>query len=195
MPACSRRKSWRSAIGVLPPALWLGAPRKPIPLPRRSRIMPDSPLPPGSTIGILGGGQLGRMLAMAAARLGLKTHIFSDETAAPAFDVAAVRSVGSYSDGDAIAGFAASVDVVTCEFENVPAATLEATSRVVSVFPPANAFAVAQGRRAEQDVATALAIPVASYAPVDTPDDRVSALTRVGRPARIKTRRLGYDGK
>ena len=75
--------------------------------------MPDNPLPPGSTIGILGGGQLGRMLAMAAARLGLKTHIYSDEANAPAFDVAAAKSVGSYGDSDAIARFAASVDVVT----------------------------------------------------------------------------------
>jgi 5-(carboxyamino)imidazole ribonucleotide synthase len=157
--------------------------------------MPDAPLPPGSTIGILGGGQLGRMLAMAASRLGLKTHIFSDETDAPAFDVAAVRSVGSYSDGDAIARFARSVDVVTCEFENVPAATLEGASRFVSVFPPPNAFAVAQDRRAEKDFVTALGIPVAPYAPVDTLDDLVSALPRIGLPALIKTRRLGYDGK
>ena len=157
--------------------------------------MPDSPLPPGSSIGILGGGQLGRMLAMAASRLGLKTHIFSDETDAPAFDVAALRSVGSYDDGDAIARFAGSVDVVTCEFENVPAATLEAASRMVSVFPPANAFAVAQDRRSEKDFVTALGIPVAPYAPVDSLDDLVSALPRVGLPALIKTRRLGYDGK
>ena len=157
--------------------------------------MPDSPLPPGSTIGILGGGQLGRMLAMAASRLGLKTHIFSDEAAAPAFDVAAARSVGSYADGDAVARFAGSVDVVTCEFENVPAATLEAASRVASVFPPAKSFAVAQDRRAEKDFVTGLGIPVAAYAPVDSLDDLMRALPRVGLPALLKTRRLGYDGK
>src|SRR4029079_13645707 len=97
--------------------------------PRRSRIMPERPLPPGSTIGILGGGQLGRMLAVAASRLGLKSHIYSDETGAPAFDVAASNTVGSYADAAALARFAASVDVLTCEFENVPAATLEACSR------------------------------------------------------------------
>ena len=140
--------------------------------------MSEGPIPPGSTIGILGGGQLGRMLAMAAARLGLRTHVFSDEADAPAFDVAAVRSVGSYADGDAIARFAGSVDVVTCEFENVPAATLQAASRVVSVFPPANAFAVAQDRRAEKDFVTARGIPVAPYAPVDSLDDLTSALPR-----------------
>jgi 5-(carboxyamino)imidazole ribonucleotide synthase len=157
--------------------------------------MADTPLPPGSTIGILGGGQLGRMLATAASRLGLKTHIFSDEAAAPAFDVAAERSVGSYEDAAAIARFAASVDVVTCEFENVPAATLEAASRVAPVFPPPKSFAVAQDRRVEKDFVTGLGIPVAPYAPVDTLDDLLAALPRVGLPALLKTRRLGYDGK
>ena len=86
--------------------------------------MPEA-LPPGSTIGILGGGQLGRMLALAAARLGLKTHIYSDEPNVPAFDVAAYSTVGSFEDEAALSAFAASVDVVTCEFENVPARALE----------------------------------------------------------------------
>jgi 5-(carboxyamino)imidazole ribonucleotide synthase len=110
--------------------------------------MPDTPLPPGSTIGILGGGQLGRMLAVAASRLGLKSHIYSDDPGAPAFDVAASTTVGSYADAAALARFAASVDVVTCEFENVPAATLEACSRVKTVLPGAKSFAVAQDRLA-----------------------------------------------
>ncbi len=157
--------------------------------------MPDTPLPQGSTIGILGGGQLGRMLAMSAARLGLKTHIYCDEADAPAFDVAAARSFGSYVDGDAIGRFAGGVDVVTCEFENVPAAALEAAAEVVPVFPPAKAFAVAQDRRAEKDFVTGLGIPVAPYAPVDSLHDLLAALPRVGLPALIKTRRLGYDGK
>ena len=86
--------------------------------------MPEA-LPPGSTIGILGGGQLGRMLALAAARLGLNSHIYSDEPNAPAFDVAASCTVGSFEDEAALGTFAASVDVVTCEFENVPARALE----------------------------------------------------------------------
>ena len=107
---------------------------------------PPSPLPPGSTIGILGGGQLGRMLSVAASRLGLKTHIYNDEPNAPAFDVAAGQSIGAYEDGQKIADFSASVDVVTCEFENVPAAALDIAGRSASVFPPPKSFEVAQDR-------------------------------------------------
>ena len=157
--------------------------------------MPERPLPPGSTIGILGGGQLGRMLAVAASRLGLKTHIYSDEQAAPAFDVAAARSVGSYDDAHAIASFAAACDVVTCEFENVPAGTLEAAARHVPVLPGAKSFAAAQDRLAEKDFVTRLGIPVAPYARVDSAEDLRAALARVGLPALLKTRRFGYDGK
>jgi 5-(carboxyamino)imidazole ribonucleotide synthase len=157
--------------------------------------MPEHPLPPGSTIGILGGGQLGRMLAIAAARLGLKTHIYSDEADAPAFDVAHGRTVGSYSDEEALAGFAGTCALVTCEFENVPAATLEAASRVVPVFPRAKSFAVAQDRLVEKDFVTSLGIPVAPYVKVDTADELRQALAQVKLPALLKTRRLGYDGK
>ena len=157
--------------------------------------MPESPLPPGSTIGILGGGQLGRMLAMAAARLGLKTHIYSDEQAAPAFDVAGSKTVGSYADMDALARFAASCAVVTCEFENVPAETLQAAARVVPVFPRAKSFAVAQDRLIEKDFLTGLGVSVAPYARVDTSEDLRGALSRVKFPALLKTRRFGYDGK
>jgi 5-(carboxyamino)imidazole ribonucleotide synthase len=157
--------------------------------------MPGGPLPPGSTIGILGGGQLGRMLSMAAARLGLKTHIYSDEPDAPAFDVAHGRTVGSYADEEALARFAGTCAVVTCEFENVPAATLEAAARKVPVSPGAKSFAVAQDRLAEKDFVTGLGIPVAPYAKVDTTDELRQALTRVKLPALLKTRRLGYDGK
>jgi 5-(carboxyamino)imidazole ribonucleotide synthase len=157
--------------------------------------MPEGTLSPGSTIGILGGGQLGRMLAMSAARLGLKTHIYSDEAGAPAFDVAATKTVGSYDDADAITRFAESVDVATCEFENVPAAALEAASRAVPVFPQAKSFAVAQDRLAEKDFVTGLGIAVAPYAAVDSLDDLKTALPRVRLPALLKTRRFGYDGK
>jgi 5-(carboxyamino)imidazole ribonucleotide synthase len=157
--------------------------------------MPEAPLPPGSTIGILGGGQLGRMLAVAASRLGLKAHIYSDEASAPAFDVAASNTVGSYADEDALARFAASVDVVTCEFENVPAATLEACARVKPVFPGAKSFAVAQDRLAEKDFIAMLGIEVAPYAATDSLDQLKAALARIRPPAILKTRRLGYDGK
>jgi 5-(carboxyamino)imidazole ribonucleotide synthase len=157
--------------------------------------MPDAPLPPGSTIGILGGGQLGRMLSLAAARLGLRTHIYSDEAGAPAFDVAALSTVGPYTDAEAIAHFAGAVDVVTCEFENVPAETLQAASRVAPVYPGAKSFAVAQDRLVEKDFVTSLGIPVAPYAKVDSLEELRKALSRVKAPALLKTRRLGYDGK
>jgi 5-(carboxyamino)imidazole ribonucleotide synthase len=152
-------------------------------------------LPPGSTIGILGGGQLGRMLAVAAAQLGLNTHIYSDEQDAPAFAVAGLPTVGAYKDYDAIARFAGSVDVVTCEFENVPAATLEAAATKAIVFPPPRAFAVAQDRLVEKDFISGLGIAVAPYAAVDGPDQLEAAIAKTKLPALLKTRRFGYDGK
>jgi 5-(carboxyamino)imidazole ribonucleotide synthase len=152
-------------------------------------------LPPGSTIGILGGGQLGRMLALAAARLGLKSHIYSDEPNVPAFDVAAYSTVGSFEDEPALGAFAASVDVVTCEFENVPARALEIAGKNVPVRPPAKAFAVAQDRLVEKDFMRRLCIPVADYADVHDEQSLCDALAHVRLPAILKTRRFGYDGK
>jgi 5-(carboxyamino)imidazole ribonucleotide synthase len=157
-------------------------------------MMPE-PLPPGSTIGILGGGQLGRMLALAAARLGLKAAIYSDEPNAPAFAVAASATVGSFEDESALGAFAASVDVVTCEFENVPARALEIAGRSAPVHPPANAFATAQDRLVEKNFLRGLGIPVGDYAAVDDADSLRAALLTVGLPAILKTRRFGYDGK
>jgi len=119
--------------------------------------MPEA-LPPGSIIGILGGGQLGRMLSLAAARLGLETHIYSDEPDVPAFDVSAFSTVGSFADEAALSEFASSVDVVTCEFENVPARALEIAGKKVPVHPPAKAFAVAQDRLVEKDFMRGLGI-------------------------------------
>jgi 5-(carboxyamino)imidazole ribonucleotide synthase len=156
--------------------------------------MPEA-LPPGSTIGILGGGQLGRMLALAAARLGLKSHIYSDEPNAPAFDVAASCTVGSFEDEAALGAFAASVGVITCEFENVPARALEIAGKRASVHPPAKAFAVAQDRLIEKDFMRGLGIPVADYADVHDEQSLRDALARVKLPAILKTRRFGYDGK
>lgn len=101
-----------------------------------------SPLPMGSTIGILGGGQLGRMLALAAARLGMKTHIYCPDEASPAFDVTPNKTVAAYDDEAALASFAAAVDVVTYEFENVPARTAEFLSGLKPLRPGANALAV-----------------------------------------------------
>jgi 5-(carboxyamino)imidazole ribonucleotide synthase len=156
--------------------------------------MPDA-LPAGSTIGIMGGGQLGRMLAMAASRLGLKTHIYSDEGNPPAFDVAAVRTTGRYGDEGAVEAFARTVDVVTCEFENVPAEALQAARRAAAVYPPPYSFAVAQDRLTEKTFLRELRIPVAPFAPVATPSELTAAVREVNLPAILKTRRLGYDGK
>ena len=156
--------------------------------------MPEA-LPPGSTIGILGGGQLGRMLALAAARLGLNSHIYSDEPNAPAFDVAAYCTVGSFEDEAALGTFAASVDVVTCEFENVPARALEIAGKSAPVHPPAKSFAVAQDRLVEKDFMRGLGIPVADYADVHDEQSLRDALAHVQLPAILKTRRFGYDGK
>ncbi|HEU0017631.1 MAG TPA: 5-(carboxyamino)imidazole ribonucleotide synthase [Methyloceanibacter sp.] len=156
--------------------------------------MPEA-LPPGSTIGILGGGQLGRMLALAAARLGLKSHIYSDEPNAPAFEVAASATVGSFEDEAALGAFAASVNVVTCEFENVPTRALEIAGKKGSVHPPAKAFAVAQDRLVEKDFIRGLGIPVADYADVHDEQSLHAALKHVQLPAILKTRRFGYDGK
>jgi 5-(carboxyamino)imidazole ribonucleotide synthase len=152
-------------------------------------------LPPGGTIGILGGGQLGRMLALAAARLGLRSHIYSDEPNVPAFDVAASSTVGSFDDEAALSAFAASVDVVTCEFENVPARALESAGKKAPVHPPAKAFAVAQDRLVEKDFMRALDIPVADYADIHDERSLREALAHVQLPAILKTRRFGYDGK
>jgi 5-(carboxyamino)imidazole ribonucleotide synthase len=156
--------------------------------------MPEA-LAPGSIIGILGGGQLGRMLALAAARLGLRTHVYSDEPVVPAFDVSALSKVGSFADEAALGGFAAGVDVVTCEFENVPALALEIAGKKAPVHPPAKAFAVAQDRLVEKDFMRGLGIPVADYADVHDEQSLRDALLHVRLPAILKTRRFGYDGK
>lgn len=158
-------------------------------------MMRDTPLPPGSTIGILGGGQLGRMLSAAASRLGLKTHIYNDTPDAPAFHVAAKGSVGNYDDLEAVTRFAEKVDVVTCEFENVPADALEAAGTATAVFPPVKSFEVAQDRLTEKDFISGLGIAVAPYAPVDTLSDLKDSILRVPPPCLLKTRRFGYDGK
>lgn len=157
--------------------------------------MPEVKLPPGSTIGILGGGQLGRMLSVAASRLGLKTHIYSDEPNPPAFDVAAETTVGRYDDEAALAGFAKRVGVVTCEFENVPAKALEIAGGKAPVFPPAKSFATAQDRLVEKDFIGGLGIALAPYAAVNSLGDLNEGLARVKIPALLKTRRFGYDGK
>ena len=152
-------------------------------------------LSPGDTIGILGGGQLARMLAMAAASFGLRTHIYAPEPESPAFDVAATHTTGRYDDETALAGFACAVDVVTYEFENVPAATIAAITPFCPVRPNGRALEITQDRLFEKTFLRELGLPTASFAAIDRADDLASALDLIGRPALLKTRRLGYDGK
>jgi 5-(carboxyamino)imidazole ribonucleotide synthase len=153
-----------------------------------------APLPPGSTIGILGSGQLGRMLAIAGARIGLKTHIYCEEPG-PAFDVAARTTRGAFADRAALTAFAGTVDAVTYEFENVPLETARHLAGLVPVRPGAKALEVAQDRLAEKTFIAGLGIPVAPFKQVDSPTDLAAALKAFAAPAILKTRRLGYDGK
>ena len=152
-------------------------------------------LAPGMTVGILGGGQLGRMLALAAAELGLKCHIYCPERGSPAFAVTDASSVAAYEDEAALAAFAAAVDVVTLEFENIPLATLRFLAERVRVAPGVNSLAVSQDRLSEKTLMGELGIGVPAYAAVASQQDIYSALARTGRPAILKTRRMGYDGK
>ena len=152
-------------------------------------------LTPGATIGILGGGQLGRMLALAAARLGFKCHIFAPNPDSPAFDVVHRVTCADYGDTQALDRFAADADVVTYEFENVPAEAATFLAARVPVLPDQNVLATTQDRLAEKDFVTALGIGTAPYASVDASGELPDALARIGRPAVLKTRRFGYDGK
>jgi len=152
-------------------------------------------LKPLATIGILGGGQLGRMLALSAARLGLRCHIYSPEANSCAFDVAQARTVARYDDAAALARFAASVDVVTYEFENVPARTAALLATQCQVFPDPAVLAKTQDRLIEKQFVGSLGIATAPFAPVGSAEEATVAIGRIGRPAVMKTRRLGYDGK
>jgi 5-(carboxyamino)imidazole ribonucleotide synthase len=152
-------------------------------------------LKPGDTIGILGGGQLGRMLAMAAARLGLKCQVFSPDPDSPAFDVVANACCAEYADVEALELFANDVDVITYEFENVPAATAMVLAARRPVLPAHKILETTQDRLIEKDFVTRLGIGTADYADVTSVESLRTAITRIGLPAVIKTRRFGYDGK
>lgn len=152
-------------------------------------------VPPGGTIGILGGGQLGRMLAMAAARLGLKCAIFAPEKDCPAFQVCDSHVVADYGDHDALVAFARGVDVVTYEFENVPGDAAAVLSDLKSVRPNPKALSVIQDRFAEKSFAHDLGIATTPFAMINSEASLKAALASVGAPAVLKTARLGYDGK
>jgi 5-(carboxyamino)imidazole ribonucleotide synthase len=156
----------------------------------------SAPVPPGGTIGILGGGQLGRMLALAAARLGLKTHVFSEEPDAPAFQVCAAHTHASYRDETALKAFAAACDVITYEFENVPAETLALLAELKPANPNARALATAQERFEEKTFVSGLGIGTAPFEPVNSTSEAKRAFEKLGGGRGVlKTRRLGYDGK
>jgi 5-(carboxyamino)imidazole ribonucleotide synthase len=155
----------------------------------------SDPLPQGATIGILGGGQLGRMLAVAAARLGYRTHVYEPGADCPAAGVAHRTTSAPYTDKAALEAFAASADVVTYEFENVPTAALDLIEARVPIRPGRRALAISQDRLDEKDFLTSHGLATAPYAVVGTAGDYAVALTSIGTPSILKTRRLGYDGK
>jgi len=155
-----------------------------------------TPLPPGSTIGIVGGGQLGRMLAMAAARLGYRCHVYApDEAMPPAAEVAAEWTRGAWDDEAALTRFGASVDVATYEFENIAAGPLDALAAEVLLWPPRRALEIAQDRLQEKEFVSGLGGRPANFAAVSSLDELRQGLERLGTPAILKTRRFGYDGK
>ena len=158
---------------------------------------PPAMLAPRSVIGILGSGQLGKMLVQAASRLGFRTHVYGDESG-PAFDVAGTHSIGGYTNFAQLDAFAATVDVVTYEFENVPVAAAEHLAKSVAVRPGAKALAVAQDRIVEKTFIRGLGLPVAPFAAIATPAALATAQQMAVNwqtPAILKTARLGYDGK
>ena len=152
-------------------------------------------LKPGDTIGILGGGQLGRMLAMAAARLGLRCQVFSPDPDSPAFDVVLNATCAEYADVEALELFANDVDIITYEFENVPAASAMILAARRPVLPERKILETMQDRLVEKDFVKRLGIGTADYADVSSAAALRAAIATIGLPAVLKTRRFGYDGK
>ncbi len=158
--------------------------------------MPDLPLPPGSTLGILGGGQLGRMLSQAASRLGFDVVILDPQPDCPAARVSRAQITAPYDDPDALQALGRLCDVVTFEFENVPAASVETLAEAGALVAPGpTALAVAQDRVDEKTYLNAVGAPTVAFAAVATLDDLTAAIGTLGLPALLKTRREGYDGK
>ncbi|MEC8581202.1 MAG: 5-(carboxyamino)imidazole ribonucleotide synthase [Pseudomonadota bacterium] len=154
-----------------------------------------NPLPQGSTIGIIGGGQLGRMLSVAASRLGLKSHIFEPGANPPAGQVADQVTTAAYDDADALKRFAEAVDVITYEFENIPTEALDILSAIRPIHPGREALRVSQDRLTEKTFLNDLGLQTAPFADITDADSLSAALADIGTPAILKTRRFGYDGK
>ena len=155
----------------------------------------DTPVPPGGTIGIVGGGQLGRMLAMAAARLGLKSCIYNDTADAPAFQVTQQSLAAPYDDLNMLAAFADACDVVTFEFENLPAHAIAHMAGHVTVRPGAHALAMTQDRLTEKTFVEKLGLKTAPFFDVSSVEQAREAFGKLNGKAILKTRRFGYDGK
>lgn len=153
------------------------------------------PLPRGAAIGILGGGQLGRMLSVAGARLGFRTHVYDPGPVPPAGHVAEQVTVADYDDTDALEAFGSTVDVITYEFENVPTSALDLLESMVPIRPGREALRISQDRMIEKDFLSSLDLDVAPYAAADDVVSLDSAIANIGTPAILKTRRFGYDGK
>ncbi|WP_114376120.1 5-(carboxyamino)imidazole ribonucleotide synthase [Elioraea thermophila] len=156
---------------------------------------PFPPLPPGSTIGILGGGQLGRMLAMAAARLGYRTHVYSPEPDPPAGHVATRTTIAGFDDAEALATFGRSIDVATFEFENVALDGFAALAAAAPIRPAPAVLAVAQDRAREKSFLNRIGVATAPWAPIAHREEAEATVAEVGFPCVLKTARWGYDGK
>ncbi len=157
--------------------------------------MSGASLQPGAVIGIVGGGQLGRMSAMAAARLGFRSNVLTDDATGPAAQVASAVTSGAHDDPDTLRRFAEAVDVVTFEFENVSADGLELLAALRPVRPSGSILRTSQDRLAEKRSLTALGVAVAPWHAVETRPDLDNAIEALGLPLVLKTTRLGYDGK
>ena len=156
---------------------------------------PNSPIKPGSTIGIVGGGQLGRMTAVAAAELGYRVHVFTPEPDSPTAQVCEHATVAAYDNQDAIEAFGQQVDVVTFEFENVPAETVRHLANLAPVRPSWECLAVSQDRIQEKSFCSELGIETAPWKEVSNAMELSVAMAEIGTPAILKTTRMGYDGK
>jgi 5-(carboxyamino)imidazole ribonucleotide synthase len=153
------------------------------------------PVLPGATVGVLGSGQLGRMFAIAARRMGYRVHTLSPDYDTPTGQIADVEVTASYDDLDAVREFARQVDVVTFEFENVPAAAVEAAARIVPVRPDGSVLHTTQHRLREKTFLAGAGFPVTAFAPVRSLAELEEALPRIGFPAVLKAATLSYDGK
>ena len=155
----------------------------------------SGPLPPNATIGLVGGGQLGRMSALAAARLGYRCHILTRETDSPAAQVSHAVTISDYVDAASLRAFAGAVDVISFEFENVSAEGLDLLASLKPVRPAPSVLRISQDRQAEKSFLNGIGVPTAPWVVVETLAELEAAVARLGLPSVLKTTRLGYDGK